>query len=93
MCSVSNKLLLFLFIGDNALFSHCFRKFGAKGSRLTGAGWGGCTVSLVPADMLSSFLASVHEAYYQGNTSRLAQEKHSLFATKPGGGALVFREV
>lgn len=69
------------------------RKFGAKGSRLTGAGWGGCTVSLVPADMLSSFLASVHEAYYQGNTSRLAQEKHSLFATKPGGGALVFREV
>lgn len=68
------------------------RKFGAKGSRLTGAGWGGCTVSLVPTDMLSSFLASVHEAYYQGNTSRLAQEKHSLFATKPGGGALVFHE-
>ncbi|XP_031227626.1 N-acetylgalactosamine kinase isoform X4 [Mastomys coucha] len=68
------------------------RKFGAKGSRLTGAGWGGCTVSLVPADVLPSFLASVHEAYYQGNTSRLAREKHSLFATKPGGGALVFLE-
>ncbi|XP_028640222.1 N-acetylgalactosamine kinase-like [Grammomys surdaster] len=68
------------------------RKFGAKGSRLTGAGWGGCTVSLVPTDILSSFLASVHEAYYQGNTSRLAREKHSLFATKPGGGALVFLE-
>ncbi|XP_052580860.1 N-acetylgalactosamine kinase isoform X4 [Peromyscus californicus insignis] len=67
-------------------------KFGAKGSRLTGAGWGGCTVSLVPADMLSSFLTNVYEAYYRRNSRSLALEKHSLFATKPGGGALVFLE-
>lgn len=72
--------------------SHCFRKFGAKGSRLTGAGWGGCTVSLVPADMLSSFLTNVYEAYYRRNSRSPALEKHSLFATKPGGGALVFLE-
>ncbi|OBS69881.1 hypothetical protein A6R68_01577, partial [Neotoma lepida] len=65
------------------------RKFGAKGSRLTGAGWGGCTVSIVPADMLSSFLTNVHEAYYRRNSLSLALEKHSLFATKPGGGALL----
>ncbi|XP_076426690.1 N-acetylgalactosamine kinase isoform X5 [Peromyscus maniculatus bairdii] len=68
------------------------RKFGAKGSRLTGAGWGGCTVSLVPADMLSSFLTNVYEAYYRRNSRSPALEKHSLFATKPGGGALVFLE-
>ncbi|VFV33802.1 n-acetylgalactosamine kinase [Lynx pardinus] len=68
------------------------RKFGAQGSRLTGAGWGGCTVSIVPADKLSSFLANVHEAYYQRSHRNLTFEKQSLFATKPGGGALVFLE-
>ncbi|XP_045018093.1 N-acetylgalactosamine kinase [Bubalus bubalis] len=68
------------------------RKFGAQGSRLTGAGWGGCTVSIVPAEKLSSFLANVHEAYYQRSNRSLAPEKQSLFATKPGGGALVFLE-
>nr|XP_033707546.1 N-acetylgalactosamine kinase isoform X5 [Tursiops truncatus] len=68
------------------------RKFGAQGSRLTGAGWGGCTVSIVPADKLSSFLANVHEAYYQRSNRSLVPEKQSLFATKPGGGALVFLE-
>ncbi|EPQ06325.1 N-acetylgalactosamine kinase [Myotis brandtii] len=68
------------------------RKFGAQGSRLTGAGWGGCTVSLVPADKLPSFLANVQEAYYQSGDRCLAPEKQSLFATKPGGGALVFLE-
>lgn len=73
-------------------FSHCFRKFGAQGSRLTGAGWGGCTVSIVPADKLPSFLANVYEAYYQRSNRSLAPEKQSLFATKPGGGALVFLE-
>ncbi|XP_012297602.1 N-acetylgalactosamine kinase isoform X5 [Aotus nancymaae] len=68
------------------------RKFGAEGSRLTGAGWGGCTVSIVPADKLISFLANVHKAYYQRSDGSLAPEKQSLFATKPGGGALVFLE-
>ncbi|XP_077737179.1 N-acetylgalactosamine kinase isoform X5 [Canis aureus] len=68
------------------------RKFGAQGSRLTGAGWGGCTVSIVPADKLPSFLANVHEAYYQRSDQDFTFEKQSLFATKPGGGALVFLE-
>ncbi|XP_038275537.1 N-acetylgalactosamine kinase isoform X6 [Dermochelys coriacea] len=67
-------------------------QFGAVGSRLTGAGWGGCTVSMVPSDKLSTFLTNVKEAYYKSNDQRLALEKNSLFATKPGGGALVFLE-
>ncbi|EHB18405.1 N-acetylgalactosamine kinase [Heterocephalus glaber] len=65
---------------------------GAQGSRLTGAGWGGCTVSLVPEDVLPGFLARVHAAYYQGSEHSAAPGQHSLFATKPGGGALVFLE-
>ncbi|XP_036751031.2 N-acetylgalactosamine kinase isoform X4 [Manis pentadactyla] len=68
------------------------RKFGAQGSRLTGAGWGGCTVSIVPAAKLPGFLANVHEAYYQQSARSLVPEEQRLFATKPGGGALVFLE-
>ncbi|XP_074956526.1 N-acetylgalactosamine kinase isoform X3 [Phalacrocorax aristotelis] len=67
-------------------------QFGAIGSRLTGAGWGGCTVSMVPTDKLNTFLKNVKEAYYQTNIQRLALENNSLFATKPGRGALVFVE-
>uniref|UniRef100_A0A8D0H3N0 N-acetylgalactosamine kinase n=1 Tax=Sphenodon punctatus TaxID=8508 RepID=A0A8D0H3N0_SPHPU len=67
-------------------------KSGAVGSRLTGAGWGGCAVSVVPTEKLKSFLANVEEAYYKTNGQRLAPEKNSLFATKPGDGALVFLE-
>ncbi|NXX14949.1 GALK2 kinase, partial [Podargus strigoides] len=65
---------------------------GAIGSHLTGAGWGGCTVSMVPTDKLSTFLKNVKKAYYQTNVQRLALENNSLFATKPGRGALVFVE-
>ncbi|XP_029430384.1 N-acetylgalactosamine kinase isoform X2 [Rhinatrema bivittatum] len=67
-------------------------KSGAIGSRLTGAGWGGCTVSMVPADKLTGFLASVRDAYYKTDGQRLGLPKKSLFATNPGGGALVFLE-
>ncbi|XP_064148058.1 N-acetylgalactosamine kinase isoform X3 [Loxodonta africana] len=68
------------------------RQFGAEGSRLTGAGWGGCTVSIVPADKLPSFLANVQEAYYQRSDGSSVPQTPSVFATKPGGGALVFLE-
>ncbi|XP_019389188.1 PREDICTED: N-acetylgalactosamine kinase isoform X3 [Crocodylus porosus] len=67
-------------------------QFGAIGSRLTGAGWGGCTVSMVPTDKLTSFLKNVKQAYYRTDDQRLALENNSLFATKPGGGALVLLE-
>ncbi|ETE66289.1 N-acetylgalactosamine kinase, partial [Ophiophagus hannah] len=67
-------------------------QFGAVGSRLTGAGWGGCTVSMVPVDKLERFLANVKEAYYRNNGQRLALEENSLFATNPGAGAVIVLE-
>ncbi|XP_075431753.1 N-acetylgalactosamine kinase [Ascaphus truei] len=65
---------------------------GAIGSRLTGAGWGGCTVSMVPISKLSEFLLSVQDSYYKTNDQRLALQQRSLFATKPGSGAMVLLE-
>ncbi|KAG5849004.1 hypothetical protein ANANG_G00105460 [Anguilla anguilla] len=65
---------------------------GAAGSRLTGAGWGGCVVSMVPIDKLDSFLLKVRESYYQPDARRSALEKQSLFVTKPGGGAAILFE-
>uniref|UniRef100_A0A8C9VCP0 Galactokinase 2 n=1 Tax=Scleropages formosus TaxID=113540 RepID=A0A8C9VCP0_SCLFO len=67
-------------------------KAGAVGSRLTGAGWGGCTVSMVPVDKLEAFLQEVRKSYYTSDPRRAALEKHSLFVTKPGGGAALFLE-
>ena len=65
----------------------CFRDSGALGSRLTGAGWGGCAVSLVPSNVLSEFLDAVTKRYYSGMDVVL---KDAIFATQPGGGAAVY---
>ncbi|XP_022611923.1 N-acetylgalactosamine kinase isoform X1 [Seriola dumerili] len=67
-------------------------KSGAVGSRLTGAGWGGCAVSMVPSERVESFLQAVREAYYLPDPRRATMEKKSLFVSKPGGGAAVFLE-
>jgi len=67
----------------------CIRQNGALGSRLTGAGWGGCVVSLVPADKLQSFITSMNAAYYS-EPSRAAVVSDCLFASQPGDGAALF---
>lgn len=62
---------------------------GALGSRLTGAGWGGCTISLVPSEKVNEFLERVKSSYYDkfvGDTRKDA----ALFVTEPGSGAMVF---
>ncbi|VDI51374.1 N-acetylgalactosamine kinase [Mytilus galloprovincialis] len=65
---------------------------GALGSRLTGAGWGGCAVSMVPANQVDSFIKSVTEKYY-GKDDRLKEKvTENLFATQPGGGAAIYLE-
>lgn len=64
---------------------------GAYGSRVTGAGWGGCTVSLVAEDAVPAFIAHMREAYppYRGlDDGALSQV---IFATKPSRGACVLK--
>ncbi|KAG5337498.1 hypothetical protein C0989_009496 [Termitomyces sp. Mn162] len=63
------------------------RKAGAYGSRLTGAGWGGCTVSLVAEDKVVSFIDQIKNSYapYKGLEGEALNEV--IFATKPSSGA------
>lgn len=67
---------------------------GAAGARLTGAGWGGCAVALVPAGVdVARFLEGLREGYYRGLGKAAAGLDLSTvaFATRPGGGASILK--
>jgi len=55
---------------------------GVYGSRMTGGGFGGCTVSLVMAEKLDAVMKHITEGY----TARTGIEA-TAFATRPGNGA------
>ncbi|KAF9260133.1 galactokinase gal [Marasmius fiardii PR-910] len=67
------------------------REAGAYGSRLTGAGWGGCTVSIVAEDKVDSFIKQVSETYPLYKDLKGDALKEAIFATKPSSGACVFK--
>eukprot|EP00026_Physarum_polycephalum_P018001 Phypoly_transcript_19426.p1 GENE.Phypoly_transcript_19426~~Phypoly_transcript_19426.p1 ORF type:complete len:222 (+),score=34.78 Phypoly_transcript_19426:60-668(+) len=69
------------------------RRAGALGSRLTGAGWGGCTISLVPSEAIASFFNIVQKEYYARlpEAHNLRTEEY-MFSTNPGTGAAIFME-
>jgi N-acetylgalactosamine kinase len=61
----------------DALTGIC-REAGAEGSRLTGAGFGGCTISLVRAEHLQAFLPRVSQAYYQKYLGKKPEDLSSI---------------
>ena len=67
------------------------RKHGALGSRLTGAGWGGCTVSIIPAEIEGEFIDKLIKSYYEKPEikKRVNGIQNSIFATEPGEGAFM----
>ena len=67
---------------------------GALGSRLTGAGWGGCTVSLVKRSDLAEFIPKLMDYYTKerpmGENLWVTEDlERYCFATNPGSGACV----
>lgn len=65
------------------------RDAGALGSRLTGAGWGGCCVSLVRREDLASFIPKLMDYFTMerpmGTTLWVTDDLlRYLFATNPG---------
>jgi galactokinase len=66
------------------------RKAGSYGSRLTGAGWGGCSVHLVPADKVESVKKAWETEYYSKRNLTEEQKDAAVVVSKPGGGSAVF---
>ena len=73
------------------------REAGSSGSRLTGAGWGGCTVHLVADDKVDAVLDALMQRYYNdairefpAAAERFAQRpQDALLALRPSAGARV----
>lgn len=69
------------------------RAAGAYGSRLTGAGWGGCSVHLVPADRVAAVREAWHRGYYSELELTAEQREAAVVVSRPGGGSAVLRVV
>lgn len=71
------------------------RSAGSCGSRLTGAGWGGCSVHLVPKDKVDAVKRAWEEKYYRKKFPDITEEKleEAVVVSKPGSGSMVFKVV
>ncbi|KAM7267162.1 hypothetical protein ACFE04_009328 [Oxalis oulophora] len=78
------------FASDRAYFNS-----GALGARLTGAGWGGCTVSLVKENMVSQFILNLKEQFFKSRINQGVINKNDIdlyvFASKPSSGSAIFK--
>ena len=66
------------------------REAGSLGSRLTGAGWGGCIVHLVPTDKVEAVTRAWDEKYYSKMGLSKEKREGAVVVSKPGGGSAVF---
>ncbi|PVH78365.1 Galactokinase [Cadophora sp. DSE1049] len=66
------------------------RKAGSYGSRLTGAGWGGCSVHLVPADKVDAVREAWEREYYSKMKLTEEQKDAAVVVSRPGSGSAVF---
>lgn len=69
------------------------RAAGACGSRLTGAGWGGSSVHLVPRDKVDAVKKAWEDQYYKKKFPAMSEEKlaQAVVVSKPGCGSVLFR--
>jgi len=67
------------------------KEAGALGARLTGAGFGGCTVNLVRAAEVPSFLTRMQRYFYQSRIGSSGPVGEYCFVFQPHGGAGVLR--
>ena len=67
------------------------RRVGSYGSRVTGAGWGGCSVHLVPADKVEAVREAWEKEYYSKLDLTEEQRAGAVVQTLPGSGSAVYR--
>ncbi|KAI9929141.1 hypothetical protein ASPWEDRAFT_357763 [Aspergillus wentii DTO 134E9] len=67
------------------------RRAGTWGSRLTGAGWGGCTVHMLPQSKVEAVTKALKEEYYLKNFPDITEEKLSqaMVISKPSNGSFM----
>ena len=67
------------------------RRAGSYGSRLTGAGWGGCTVHLVPKGKVETVRRAWVEEYYRRKWPEMGDEEleKAVVVSEPSGGSFV----
>ncbi|GFU61781.1 n-acetylgalactosamine kinase [Nephila pilipes] len=65
---------------------------GAIGSRLTGAGWGGCCISLVMENYVEQFMNVLKKKFYERRSKECPgiDVNSAMFVTKPSGGAALY---
>ncbi len=73
------------------------RRRGAIGARLTGAGFGGCTVNLVPASRLDDFIRAMQSEWPPANLRAQSSDREMrippeeiIFPVSPSAGATIF---
>jgi galactokinase len=64
---------------------------GAYAARLTGAGWGGCTVHLVPADKVEDVKEALEREYYKTLELTDEQRAEAVVVSRPATGAAVYK--
>jgi len=64
------------------------REAGALGARLTGAGFGGCTVNLLRAGAAPEFIRFMHERYYAPRELTRGGDNQFEFAPAAGAGVI-----
>ena len=71
------------------------REAGAIGSRLTGAGWGGCTVSLVKDEYVGGFIDKLRATYFAKRIKegilKESNFEQACFASKPSAGGAMMK--
>lgn len=69
------------------------RSAGSSGSRLTGAGWGGCSVHLVRSDKVEAVRKAWEDGYYRKRWPDIneARLKEAVTVSKPGSGSYLFK--
>jgi len=75
------------------LHLRCLAAPGTLGSRMTGAGWGGCVISLVKTVQVKDFCDYIHKHYYQKLPVQVTGKRSKsdyLFVTRPSQGSEVY---
>ncbi|KAI0137094.1 ribosomal protein S5 domain 2-type protein [Xylariales sp. AK1849] len=67
------------------------RRAGSYGSRLTGAGWGGCSVHLVPANKVDDIKKAMVDKYYSQRNLSESDMEAAMVVSRPMNGSAVFK--